>query len=68
MFDFAVDLSQRFFAAHGQHGVPEADEQDDPRNVAEPCSIQPAQRLFVDRNYARVQRDWEAAEPAPAKP
>ena len=28
MFDFAVDLRQSLFAAHGQHGVPEADEED----------------------------------------
>ena len=37
MFDLAVDLGQRFFAAHGQHGVPEADEEDDPGDVAEPA-------------------------------
>ena len=29
MRDLAVDLRQRLFAAHGQHGMAEADEEDD---------------------------------------
>ena len=61
MFDLAIDLGQSFFAAHGQHGVPEADEEDNPgenaeRQMPEPRCIQPAQRFFVQRHHARVQR------------
>ncbi len=56
MFDFAVDLRQSFFAAHGEHGVAEADEKDDPGDVAEPGSVKPAQRFFIQRNYAGMQR------------
>src|SRR5580700_109534 len=55
MFDFAVDLGQSLFAAHGKDGVAEADEEDDPGDVAEP-GREPAQRVFVQRNHARVQR------------
>ena len=58
MFDLAIDLGQSFFAAHGQHGVAEADEEDDPGNVAEPGSVEPAQRFLVQRDYAGVQRVW----------
>src|SRR5450631_1373737 len=61
VFDFAVDLSQRLFAAHRQHRVSEANECNDrdkslEREMPEPGSVQPAQRLFVQGNHARVQR------------
>src|ERR1019366_10822758 len=56
MFDLPVDLRQSLFAAHGQHGVPEADEENDPHDVAEPGAVEPAQRFFVQRNHAWVQR------------
>ncbi len=55
MLDLAIDLGQRLFAAHGQHGVTEADEEDDPRNVPEPGPVEPAQRFFVQRDHAWVQ-------------
>ena len=58
VFDFPVDLRQRFFAAHGQHGVPEADEQEDPGQVTEECAVQPAQRFLVDRDDAWGQGAW----------
>ena len=56
MFDLAVDLSQSLFAAHGQNRMPEADEEDDPGDVAEPGSVKPAQRILIQRDHARVQR------------
>ena len=61
MFDLAIDLCQSLFAGHGQHGVPEADEHDESgenaeRQVPEPGCIQPAQRFFIQRHHARVQR------------
>jgi hypothetical protein len=34
----------------------EAHEKNDPRDVGEPSSVEPTQRLFVQRNYARVKR------------
>src|ERR1700722_239863 len=43
MFDLAVDLGQSLFAAHGEDGVSEADKKNDPGNVAEPGSVEPAQ-------------------------
>ncbi len=36
MFDFAVDLGKRLLAAHGQHGVSEADHQQYERNLVPP--------------------------------
>ncbi len=42
MFDLAVDLRQSLLAAHCQHRVPEADEKDDPGDVPEKGSVQPA--------------------------
>ena len=50
MFDFAIDLGQRLFAAHGQHGVAEAYEQDDKREVTEKSAVQPSQRILVQGN------------------
>ena len=48
MLDLAVDLGQRLFAAHGQHGVAEANEEDDPASGGAnqvPLS-QPSDSLF----------------------
>src|SRR5580693_5059109 len=56
VFDLAVDLGQSLFAAHGEHGVSEADEKDDPGDVAKPGSVEPAERFLVQWNYAGVQR------------
>ena len=46
MLDFPVNLRQRFLAAHGQHGMSEADENRDegyqPRNID---AIQPPKRM-----------------------
>ena len=36
MFDFAVDLCQRLFAAHGQHGMAKPDQQHDQRDLLPP--------------------------------
>ena len=56
MLDLAVDLGKRLFATHGQHGVTEAHEHNDQGEMADPCSVQPAQRFFVHLDYARMQR------------
>ena len=43
-FDFAVHLRQRFFAAHGQHGMAESDEDgDDAEHVRKTAVGEPAQ-------------------------
>src|ERR1700722_357779 len=56
MFDFTIHLRQCLFAAHGQYRMPEADEQNDPCDVGENSSVQPAQRFFIERNHACVKR------------
>ena len=56
MLDLAVDLGQRFLAAHGQHRMPESDEQDDPGEMADPGSVQPAQGFFVELHHPGMQR------------
>ena len=43
MGEFAIDLGQRFLAAHGQHGVPEGDQDAEMPN-------------FLARSWARVVR------------
>src|ERR1700736_3550576 len=45
--DLAVYLRQRLLATHGQYRMPEADEQNDDCQMADPGTIQPSQRLFV---------------------
>src|SRR5258708_23123838 len=55
MFDLAVDLSQGLLATHRQHRMTEPDKHDDPGQMADPGSVQPSQRLLVERNYTRVQ-------------
>src|ERR1019366_9553452 len=47
MFDFAIDLGQGFLAAHGQHGVTEANQQHDDRDLLRPRAQQPSQRLAI---------------------
>ena len=56
VFSRFFNLGQSLFAAHGQHGVAEADENNNPHDVAEPCSIEPAKRFLIERNHTRVQR------------
>src|SRR6202453_3600456 len=57
-FDFAIDLRERFFAAHGEHGMAERDEnRDDAEHVRQIRVNQPAQRLFAEVNVAGI-RKW----------
>src|SRR5580700_2890898 len=56
MFDLAVDLREGLLAAHGQHGVSEADEDNDQRQMAEPGAVEPAQRLLVELHDSSTQR------------
>ena len=64
VFDFAIDLGERFFAAHGQHGMAESDENRDDaehvRQAAVPPSHPSALRSrWILRGYgSRGQRGW----------
>ena len=56
MGDLAIHLGQSLFPAHGEHGMSEADKQDDEGQVTDPCAVEPAQRLAIQRNNARSER------------
>ena len=47
MFDLAIDLGQRFLAAHGQYGMAEAHQHHDEGNARGPGAQQPAERLTI---------------------
>ena len=55
MFDLAVHLRQGLFAAHCQHGVAEADEENHQCELADPSPIEPAQRLLGECHHSWVQ-------------
>ncbi len=59
--DFAVDLGQCFFAAHGEHRMSESDEHDEQGEVAEPGVLeggQPAQRFVVQGDAVLQRIGW----------
>src|SRR5580693_4529238 len=56
MLDLAVHLGERFLTAHGQNRVSKSHEKDDPCETADPGSVQPAQRFFVDLHDSGLQR------------
>src|ERR1022692_1677264 len=47
MFDLAIDLGQRFLAAHGQHRMAEAHQHHDEWNARGPGTQQPTERLMI---------------------
>src|ERR1700759_4356584 len=52
-FDFAIDLGEGFFAAHGEDGVAERDEdRDDTEHVRQAGMGQPAERARGEMNVA----------------
>ena len=66
MLDFPVDLGQRFFAAHGENRVPEADEDPDQRDrMRQAAEAQPAQG-FRRKRQIGMRRQWrEMSAPHP---
>ncbi len=59
-FDFAIDLRERFFAAHRQDGMAERDEdRDDAEHVRQVAVSQPAERLFGEVNVAGIRKRRE---------
>ena len=67
MLNFAIDLSERFFAAHGQHGVTQSDENgDDAREMREmhdAGTVQPAHGVRAQFHIARVREGWQRGVP-----
>src|ERR1700686_5362979 len=63
-FDFAVHLRKRFFAAHGQHGMAESDEDgDDAKHVRKTAVGQPYQRAGTEPEIARMRPRWKGGMP-----
>jgi hypothetical protein len=56
MLDLAIDLSQSFFAAHGEDRMSESDEGNDPRKMTEPLAVKPSHGFFGEGNHAGPQR------------
>src|SRR4029077_5641715 len=59
MSEFAIDLGERFFAAHGQHGVAEGDEDSEqsehPRKTLLGKAVtEKAKRLFGEMKVLRI--------------
>ena len=55
LFDFAVDLRQRFLAAHGQHGVTEGDEDgNDAEHMRKTAVRQPAKSAGPKTQITRM--------------
>ena len=58
VLDLAVDLGQSLLPAHGENGMSEADEQNDPGEMADPGAMQPTHGFLGQRDDSRVQRIW----------
>src|SRR5712692_7463463 len=55
MLDFAIDLCERFFAAHGQHGMAQANEdREDSGKMGEMQSIEPAHGVRLELQVFRM--------------
>src|ERR1051326_6290062 len=56
VLNLPIYLCEGLLAAHGQHGVAEADKGDDPGQMTDPSSVEPAERFLVQKNDAWVKR------------
>ena len=56
-FNFAVDLRERFLAAHGQHGMAQGDENgEDAKHVRKAAVREPSERAGAQPQVARVRQ------------
>jgi hypothetical protein len=74
MRQFAIDLGERFFAAHGQHGVTEADDEPEDAEHVRQFAVLPEAERFVavvnvgeGREGRQVAADFEQGEKRPAE-
>src|ERR1700736_5267182 len=59
-FDFAVDLGERFFAAHGQHGMAESNKNsDDAKGVRKTAVSQPSEGAGAKPEITRIGPWWQ---------
>ena len=64
MLDFAIHLREGFFAAHRQHGMAQADENNDQRDRVRPVvAVQPAERALIELHVLRRSADGGRCQP-----
>src|SRR5579859_1302552 len=62
--DFAIDLGERFFSAHGQYGMAQSDEDgDDAEHVRQAAVRQPAERARAEMKISRIGKRWKLRMP-----
>ena len=65
MLDFAVDLCERFLAAHRQNRMSQADKNRNQRNHVRPLiTVEPAERALVEFHVGGTRRTAADASPA----